>query len=56
MKLIAVQAFTDKQGNQHQANESFEVKNDSEAQEYIRSGQAKAAEGSGRSGSESTTR
>lgn len=40
-KLTATQQFTDKQGVTHQANESFDVKDDQEAQEYIRKGQAR---------------
>ena len=45
MKLTAVQKFTDKQGRSHEKNESFEVQNDQEAQEYIRQGQAKEEQG-----------
>lgn len=41
MKLTATQQFTDKQGNAHKANETFEVQDQNEAQEYIRNGQAR---------------
>ena len=41
MKLIALQKFTDKSGQSREKNESFEVANQQEAQEYIRGGQAK---------------
>ena len=44
MKLIAVQTFTDRQGNERQQNEQFDVRDEQEAQQYIRSGQAKQAE------------
>ena len=47
MKLTAVQTFTDRSGQEHKQNESFECRDNQEAQEYIRNGQAKAAEGSG---------
>lgn len=43
-KLVATQEFTDKQGRTHKANETFEVQNDQEAQEYISNGQARKAE------------
>lgn len=51
MKLIASQQFTDKQGNTRKANESFEVRDNAEAQEYIRNGQARQAEDPSQTGS-----
>ena len=50
-KLIATKQFTDKQGQQRQANESFEARNDQEAQEYIKNGQARQAEDPSQTGS-----
>ena len=49
MRLTAMQKFTDKQGRSHEKNESFEVTNDQEAQEYIRNGQAQEQDKSGQS-------
>ena len=42
-KLIATQEFTDKSGKVHKANETFEVRDDKEAQEYVDNGQARKA-------------
>ena len=40
MKLTAKQQFTDKSGTARKVGDQFEVRDDQEAQQYIRSGQA----------------
>ena len=41
MRLTATQQFTDKQGREHKEGESFEVRDNQEAQGYISAGQAR---------------